>query len=152
MGATLCCSVWAYCGAFSCCRAQSLGTQAQQLWHMGLVAPQHVGSSRSRDRTHVPCIGRRILNHCTTREVLPLFFYMCPHSNLVRQEFSRDKKTKLNKLGKEIVSVGTQTRRSQVEKEWHKLKLNMYSTACIVRSTQAYNVDIVHSRYSTIYI
>ena len=36
---------------------------------MGLVAPQHVGSSRSRDRTHVSCIGRWILNHCTTREV-----------------------------------------------------------------------------------
>ena len=28
---------------------------------MGLVAPQHVGSSQIRARTHVPCIGRRIL-------------------------------------------------------------------------------------------
>ena len=27
-----------------------------------------MGSSRTRARTHVPCIGRRILNHCTTRE------------------------------------------------------------------------------------
>ena len=36
---------------------------------MGLVAPWHVGSSWIRDRTRVPCIGRRILNHCTTREV-----------------------------------------------------------------------------------
>ena len=36
---------------------------------MGLVAPRHVGSSRTRDRTRVPCIGRRILNHCATREV-----------------------------------------------------------------------------------
>ena len=35
---------------------------------MGLVAPQHVGSSRARARTRVPCIGRRILNHCATRE------------------------------------------------------------------------------------
>ena len=49
-------------------RAGSRG-QAQQLWHTGLVAPQHVGSSRTRDRTHVPCIGRRMLNHCATREV-----------------------------------------------------------------------------------
>ena len=59
----------------------------QQLWHVGsvvvahglqsagsvvvahgLVAPRHVGSSRTRARTHVPCIGRRILNHCTTPE------------------------------------------------------------------------------------
>ena len=37
---------------------------------MGLVVPQHVGSSRTRARTHVPCIGRQILNHCTTREAL----------------------------------------------------------------------------------
>ena len=35
--------------------------QAQWLWHMGLVAPQHVGSSQTRDRTHVSCIGRQIL-------------------------------------------------------------------------------------------
>ena len=36
---------------------------------MGLVAPRHVGSSWIRDRTTVPCNGRQILNHCTTREV-----------------------------------------------------------------------------------
>ena len=61
---------------FSSCgtRAQQLWlmgsrAQAQQLWHTGLVAPQHVGSSRTRARTRVPCIGKRILNHCTTREV-----------------------------------------------------------------------------------
>ncbi|XP_054938975.1 rho guanine nucleotide exchange factor 39 isoform X3 [Physeter macrocephalus] len=29
---------------------------------MGLVALRHVGSSQTRARTHVPCIGRRILN------------------------------------------------------------------------------------------
>ena len=28
-----------------------------------------MGSSRTRDRTRVSCIGRRILNHCATREV-----------------------------------------------------------------------------------
>ena len=42
--------------------------QAQQLWRTGLVSLRHVGSSRTRDRTHVPCIGRRILNLCATRE------------------------------------------------------------------------------------
>ena len=41
---------------------------------MGLVAPCHVGSSQTRDRTRVPCIGRRILNHCATREVLLMAF------------------------------------------------------------------------------
>ena len=38
---------------------------------MGLVALPHVGFSRTRDRTHVPCIGSRILNHCATREAPP---------------------------------------------------------------------------------
>ena len=47
--------------------------QAQQLWLMGLVAPWHVGSSQTRARTRVSCIGRRILNHCTTREAQLLF-------------------------------------------------------------------------------
>ena len=54
--------------------------QAQQLQHTGLVAPQHVGSSRTRARTCVPCIGRRILNHCTTREVLKFVLYAFIHS------------------------------------------------------------------------
>ena len=60
---------------FSSCgtRAQELWlagfrAQAQELWLTGLAAPRHVGSSRSRARTRVPCIGRRILNHCVTRE------------------------------------------------------------------------------------
>ena len=44
------------------------GAQAQQLWLTGLVAPWHVGSSQTRARTRVPCIGRQILNHCATRE------------------------------------------------------------------------------------
>ena len=48
--------------------AQAPDTQAQQLWPTGLVAPQHVGSSQSRARTRIPCIGRQILNHCATRE------------------------------------------------------------------------------------
>ena len=38
------------------------------MWLTGLVAPWHVGSSQTRARTRVPCIGRQILNHCATRE------------------------------------------------------------------------------------
>ena len=41
----------------------------QQLWLTVLAAPRHVGSSRGRDPTSVPCVGRRILNHWTTGEV-----------------------------------------------------------------------------------
>ena len=64
----------------------SCGTWAQQLWlvgsraqaqylrRMGLAASLHVGSSWTRARTHVPCIGRWILNHCATREVPYVLF------------------------------------------------------------------------------
>ena len=44
------------------------------MWLTGPVAPWHVGSSQTRARTCVPCIGRQILNHCATREALPLPF------------------------------------------------------------------------------
>ena len=54
------------CGGFSCCGAQALGMRAWQFRCMGLDAPQHVGFF------DVPCIGRQILNHWTTSEVLVL--------------------------------------------------------------------------------
>ena len=41
----------------------------QQLWHMSLVAPWHVESSWTRDRTYVCCIGSWILIHSVNREV-----------------------------------------------------------------------------------
>ena len=40
-----------HCGAFSCCRARTLGVGSR---HMVLVAPQQVGSSWTRGQTHVP--------------------------------------------------------------------------------------------------
>ena len=57
------------CTGFSCC-----SSRAQWLWHECLVAPKHVESSRTRDWTHVPCIGRWILNHWTTRELQIEYF------------------------------------------------------------------------------
>ena len=56
------------------CRAQAPDAQAQQSWLTGQVAPRHAGSSQTRARTRVPCIGRQILNHCATREAPVLFF------------------------------------------------------------------------------
>ena len=56
------------CAGLSCCRAQAPDAQAQQLWLTGPAALRHVGSSQTRARTRVPCIGRQILNHCATRE------------------------------------------------------------------------------------
>ena len=58
----------------SCCRAQAPDAQAQWLWLTGPVAPRHVGSSQTRARTCVPCIGRQILNHCATREAPHIYF------------------------------------------------------------------------------
>ena len=53
------------------------------MWLTGLVAPRHVGSSQTRARTRVPCIGRQILNLCATREareqVLSRQNRGCPH-------------------------------------------------------------------------
>ena len=68
-GATLHCGARAsrYRG-LSCCGAQAPEAQAQSLWLTGPVAARHVGSSQTRARTRVPCIGRQTLNHCATRE------------------------------------------------------------------------------------
>ena len=52
---------------FSSCGSRAL--ECRLMWHMGFAAPRHVGSSRTRDRTCVSCIGRWILNHCTAREI-----------------------------------------------------------------------------------
>ena len=41
----------------------------QELQCVGLIAPQHVGSSQTRDPTHVLCLSRQTLNHRTTREI-----------------------------------------------------------------------------------
>ena len=59
----------------SCCGAQAPDAQAQKLWLMGLVALRHVGSSQTRARTRVPCIGRQILNHYATKEA-PIRLYL----------------------------------------------------------------------------
>ena len=76
-------AVWAsHCSGFSV--LQSTGSRSsglQQLGHIGsvvvgLVAPWHVESSQTRNRTYVLCIGRQILMHCTTREVLGFGFNM----------------------------------------------------------------------------
>ena len=44
----------------------------------GYCSLYHVESSRTRDLTQVPCSGRWILNHWTTREVQPSLFLLFP--------------------------------------------------------------------------
>ena len=53
------------CGLFRC------GAWVQSLWLTGCSCPIACGnlSSRTRDRTRVPCIARWILGHWTTRKV-----------------------------------------------------------------------------------
>ena len=54
---------------FEACRLSSCGTQAQLpcgMWDL---------SSPTRDRTCVPCLGRQILYHWTTREVPYTYFW-----------------------------------------------------------------------------
>ena len=67
-----------------CCGVQALnlrasvvvvcGLQSTASVVVGLAARQHVGSSRTRSCTSVPCIARQILNHWTTREGLSSTF------------------------------------------------------------------------------
>ena len=101
------------CTDFSSCdtQAQQLWlavsrAQAQQLWRPGLVASQHVGSSRTRDQTCVPCTGRQILIHCATREALnhfkvnksvtlSTFPVLCNHHHCQFPEFFHHFKQKL---------------------------------------------------------
>lgn len=42
----------------------------------GLVVPQHLDSSQTRDWTCVPCIGRCTLIHCTAREVFDYIWHV----------------------------------------------------------------------------
>ena len=95
-GATLHCGAWAsHCCGFSCCRARALGTRASVVVPHGLYSAGSVvvahglscsaarGIFPTRARTRVPCIGRWILNHCSTREALSeLFLTASPYSDL----------------------------------------------------------------------
>ena len=69
-------------GAALSCGAQAQGVQtsvaaapgsrapAQSLWPSAFVAPPHMGSPQTRDRTCVSCTGRQVLYHEATREAL----------------------------------------------------------------------------------
>ena len=66
-----------HCGGFSRFRAQALGPvgsavakhRLSSFSNTSLVAPWPVGSSWTRDQTHVSCIGRPILYRSAIREV-----------------------------------------------------------------------------------
>ena len=71
-----------HCGGFSCYRAQALGARAPVVAARSSVAVVHGLSCLlhgmwdfwTRNRTHVPCTGRRSLILCATREVPRLIY------------------------------------------------------------------------------
>ena len=69
----LCCCAWAVssCGKRGILFVAEPGSRSS---NFSSCDTWHVGSSQTRDQTHVPCIGRRILNHCATREIPEITF------------------------------------------------------------------------------
>ena len=66
------------------CRHSNPGTRAYRLPHgMWDLNPP------TRDQTHIPCIGRHILNHWTTREVPSFSFYNCKVERITISTSSR---------------------------------------------------------------
>ena len=68
------------------------GFRSCSLWSLkylgctGLAVLQHVESSQTRDQTHVPCIGRQIPNHWTTREAPDVLNRSLGHKEVLRPE------------------------------------------------------------------
>ena len=61
------CGLSPVAGASGCRAVSRCGLRS---WGMGSVASWLVESSQTGDPTCVPCIGRQILNHWTTKKVL----------------------------------------------------------------------------------
>lgn len=57
-----------HCSEFSCCGAHALGARASVSLAHRLSYPKAPRSSQIRDQNLVPCIGKLILVHGTTRE------------------------------------------------------------------------------------
>ena len=61
------------------CGSRALEHTGSVVGRMGFVAQWHVESSQTREQICVPCIGRQIPIHCTTREVPSVSFFKIPH-------------------------------------------------------------------------
>ena len=62
-----------------------MALRLQSTGPMGLVAPQHVESSWTRDRTCVTCIGRWVLIYWTIRETL--VYFLCLGNSFLPQGY-----------------------------------------------------------------
>ena len=65
MGFSLLWLLWVQERDFRVCRLQQLQHLGSAVVATGLVAPHHVESSQTRDRTCVTCMARQIFIHCT---------------------------------------------------------------------------------------
>ena len=77
-----CCAQASHCSSFSYCRALTLGHLGSIVMAPWLSHSVAVGSSQTRDRTRVSCVGRWILYHWATRDpphplVLMLLLFHC---------------------------------------------------------------------------
>ena len=138
------------CSGFSCCRAKAPGhpgcsgwsTQAKELWRVGLVALRHVESSQNRDRPHVPCIGRQILNHWTTRDILH-HFWILHINNMIQFCFSLS-----DFLNSVLQTLGLST---SLQMAWFcsplwlsNIPLNMCTTSFFTHSSADGHLDCSH--------
>ena len=62
---------------FSRCRSRALELGLSRCGALGLVAPRHVESSRTRDRARAPGTGRCLLMHRATRDIRDIFSNLC---------------------------------------------------------------------------
>ena len=89
-----------HCGGFSCCRAFALRAGAWVVAALGFSCSVAHGIFLDQGSPHVLCIGRHILNHWSTREVLlhfslynlslPDFFFFNVFVFLLQQKKNRD--------------------------------------------------------------
>ena len=89
------CGAWvSYCGGSACCRTWASGRVGSGVVVHRLSWPMACVIFPTRDQTHVPCIGRQILNPWTTREV-PHIVPCMDNSGISVSETETDKNTGL---------------------------------------------------------
>ena len=97
-----------------------------------------MGSSQTRDWTHVPCIGRWIRNHCTTREVLKpvgfstqvIFWRIQLHWELARWDLlftvTRARPSRVECMWELVLNSRASSLRSEEESCWKTMQSFSY--------------------------
>ena len=97
------------CGLLSSCGVQDSRAWASVVAARGLSCSVACGSSLTRDWTCVPCIGRQILNHWTTRDV-PISVLLIPNTQLFFRRWPSDSPAALPaKVGSCCMGTGSST-------------------------------------------